>query len=268
MSALVDNAPRTRSLRDSVVLVTGGGGGLGAAISRELTGAGAAVVVADVADERARALADELGPRASSLPLDVADPSSIADAVAAIADQHGRIDVLINNAGVDRTDPIDETPPDAWSRIIDVNLRGPALLTRAAWPMLRDAHGDVVNIVSTAAKRAWANASAYHASKWGLLGLSHALHAEGRACGIRVSAIVAGGMRTPFLLDRFPDIDLDTLQEPAAVARVIRFVATTHRAAVKNPPHQSEKEVSFADWGDGHTGWHNEKRCSQSFVAG
>jgi NAD(P)-dependent dehydrogenase (short-subunit alcohol dehydrogenase family) len=78
--------------------------------------------------------------------------------------------------------------------------------------------------VSTAAKRAWANASAYHASKWGLLGLSHALHVEGRACGIRVSAIVAGGMRTPFLLDRFPDIDLDTLQEPAAVARVIRFV--------------------------------------------
>jgi len=224
VSALVDNAPRTRSLRDSVVLVTGGGGGLGAAISRELTGAGAAVVVADVADERARALADELGPRASSLPLDVADPSSIADAVAAIADQHGRIDVLINNAGVDRTDPIDEIPPDTWSRIIDVNLRGPALLTRAAWPMLRDAHGDVVNIVSTAAKRAWANASAYHASKWGLLGLSHALHAEGRACGIRVSAIVAGGMRTPFLLDRFPDIDLDTLQEPAAVARVIRFV--------------------------------------------
>jgi NAD(P)-dependent dehydrogenase (short-subunit alcohol dehydrogenase family) len=217
VSALVDTATRARSLRDAVVLVTGGGGGLGAAISRELTGAGAAVVVADVAEERARDLADELGPRASALSLDVAD-------VAAIAEQHGRIDVLVNNAGVDRTDPIDDIPPDTWSRILDVNLRGPALLTQAAWPMLRDARGDVVNIVSTAAKRAWANASAYHASKWGLLGLSHALHAEGRACGIRVSAIVAGGMRTPFLLDRFPDIDLDTLQEPAAVARVIRFV--------------------------------------------
>jgi NAD(P)-dependent dehydrogenase (short-subunit alcohol dehydrogenase family) len=132
--------------------------------------------------------------------------------------------VLVNNAGVDRTDPLEEIPAEMWSRILDVNLLGPALLTQAAWPMLRSARGDVVNVVSTAAKRAWANASAYHASKWGLLGLSHALHVEGRACGIRVSAIVAGGMRTPFLLDRFPDIDLETLQEPAAVARVIRFV--------------------------------------------
>lgn len=84
--------------------------------------------------------------------------------------------------------------------------------------------GAVVNVVSTAAKRAWANASAYHASKWGLLGLSHALHVEGRRCGIGVTAIVAGGMRTPFLLERFPDIDVETLQEPRNVARVVRFV--------------------------------------------
>jgi NAD(P)-dependent dehydrogenase (short-subunit alcohol dehydrogenase family) len=224
VSALVDTPSLARSLREAVVLVTGGGGGLGAAIARELTGAGATVVVADVAEQRASDLAAELGPRAFALPLDVAEPSSIAAGVAAVAQRHGRIDVLVNNAGVDRTDPIDEIPPDTWSRILDVNLRGPALLTQVAWPFLRDARGDVVNIVSTAAKRAWANASAYHASKWGLLGLSHALHAEGRACGVRVSAIVAGGMRTPFLLDRFPDIDLETLQEPAAVARVIRFV--------------------------------------------
>jgi NAD(P)-dependent dehydrogenase (short-subunit alcohol dehydrogenase family) len=224
VSTLVDSAPRARSLRDAVIVVTGGGGGLGAAIGRELTDAGAAVVVADVAQDRARTLVEELGPKASSLPLDVADPTSIADGVATLAEQHGRIDVLINNAGVDRTDPIEDIPAEMWSRILDVNLLGPALLTRAAWPMLRETRGDVVNVVSTAAKRAWANASAYHASKWGLLGLSHALHVEGRACGVRVSAIVAGGMRTPFLLDRFPDIDLDTLQEPAAVARVIRFV--------------------------------------------
>jgi len=224
MSALVDTTPRARSLRDAVAVVTGGGGGLGAAISRELGSAGASVVVADVALNRADQVANELGERATTLRLDVADPASIAAGIATIARRHGRIDVLVNNAGVDRTDPIEDIPPETWSRILDVNLRGPALLTQAAWPMLRDAHGDVVNVVSTAAKRAWANASAYHASKWGLLGLSHALHAEGRASGIRVSAIVAGGMRTPFLLDRFPDIDLDTLQEPAAVARVIRFV--------------------------------------------
>src|SRR6476646_1991211 len=81
-----------------------------------------------------------------------------------------------------------------------------------------------VNIVSTAAKRAWANAAAYHASKWGLLGLSHALHVEARPHQVKVTAVVSGGMRTPFLLDRFPDIDLSTLQDPRNVAETIRCI--------------------------------------------
>jgi short-subunit dehydrogenase len=84
--------------------------------------------------------------------------------------------------------------------------------------------GHIVNIASTAAKRAWPNASAYHASKWGLLGLSQALHAELRPHGIKVTSVIAGGMRTPFLLDRFPDIDLETLQDPADVAAAVRSV--------------------------------------------
>jgi short-subunit dehydrogenase len=84
--------------------------------------------------------------------------------------------------------------------------------------------GHIINVTSTAAKRAWPNAAAYHASKWGLLGLSHALHAELRVHGIRVTAVVAGGMRTPFLLDRFPDLDPALLQDPANVAEAIRSV--------------------------------------------
>ena len=72
----------------------------------------------------------------------------------------------------------------------------------------------------------WPNATAYHASKWGLLGLSHALHAELRPYGIKVCAVVAGGMRTPFLLDRFPDIDPGTLQDPAGVAKAVCFALT------------------------------------------
>ena len=70
----------------------------------------------------------------------------------------------------------------------------------------------------------WPNASAYHASKWGLLGLSHALHAELRPHGIKVCAVIAGGMETPFLLERFPDLDRSTLQDPANVAETIRHV--------------------------------------------
>src|SRR5690606_21639875 len=110
-------------------------------------------------------------------------------------------------------------------RVLDTNLRGPFLLSRLAFAeMKHQGGGHIVNIISTAAKRAWANASAYHASKWGLLGLSHALHVEGREHNIGVTAIVTGGMRTPFLLDRFPDIDVEPLQDPRNVAETIRFV--------------------------------------------
>src|SRR5690606_3173895 len=112
-------------------------------------------------------------------------------------------------------------------RVLGVNLRGPFLLSRAAFPVMRDQGGGaIVNIVSTAARRCWANASAYHASKWGLLGLSHALHVEGRPHGIKVTALLAGGMRTPFILDRFPDTPLANLQDPRNVADTIRFLLT------------------------------------------
>ena len=86
-----------------------------------------------------------------------------------------------------------------------------------------------MNITSTAAKRGWPNAAAYHASKWGLLGLSQALHAELRPAGVRVTAIITGGMRTPFLLERFPDLDPAKLQDPRAVARTVRFALTQPR---------------------------------------
>jgi short-subunit dehydrogenase len=98
--------------------------------------------------------------------------------------------------------------------------------------MKRRGFGHIVNIASTAARRTWPNASAYHASKWGLLGLSHALHAELRPYGIKVTAVIVGGMKTPFLLDHFPDIDVSTLQDPTVVARAVCFVVRQPRETV------------------------------------
>jgi NAD(P)-dependent dehydrogenase (short-subunit alcohol dehydrogenase family) len=221
-----DRASMEPSIEGRRVLVTGGAGGLGAAISRELAADGALVVVADLRMEAAEAVAAELpGGLGHAVELDVADDSSVARAVRAVVDDYGGVDVLVNNAGIDATAPFEEIPVEDWDQILAVNLRAPMVLCRQMFPLMRSqGGGHIVNIVSTAAKRAWANASAYHATKWGLLGLSHALHVEGREHGIRVSALIAGGMRTPFLLDRFPDLDLGLLQDPANVARAVRFV--------------------------------------------
>ncbi len=226
----------TTTLSERVILVTGGGSGLGAAVSQSLARAGARVVIADLDADKAQSQAASLGGDGATvraLALDVGDPAAAAAAVARTVEWFGRIDVLINNAGTDLTLPIDQIEPAQWRRIVDTNLNGAFYMAReAAIAMRRSgtapgngrARGHIINIASTAAKRAWPNASAYHASKWGLLGLSHALHAELRAKGIKVTAVVAGGMRTPFLLDRFPDIDLATLQEPASVAAAIHSV--------------------------------------------
>jgi NAD(P)-dependent dehydrogenase (short-subunit alcohol dehydrogenase family) len=216
-----------------VALVTGGGGGLGEAICRTLDAAGMQVVVADVRGDMADAVAAACTFDAHAMRVDVMDAASAERAVRDTIDRYGRIDVLVNNAGVDVTAPVEEMSVEDWDRIMAVNLRGPFIMSRLALATMRERRsGHIVNIVSTAAKRAWANASAYHASKWGLLGLSHALHVEARVCGVKVTAVVAGGMRTPFLLDRFPDIDLETLQDPRNVADTVKYVISQPEGTV------------------------------------
>lgn len=219
---------RDDSLAGKTIMVTGGGSGLGAALCHVLAASGAAVVVGDLSWERADAVAGSLregDTRAHAIGLDVGNSRDAEQAIHEAAEVFGKLDVLINNAGTDVTLPIDELSVEQWLRVINTNLNGPFMLAKhAAALMKRAGSGHIVNISSTAAKRAWPNASAYHASKWGLLGLSHALHAELRPCRIKVTAVIAGGMRTPFLLDRFPDIDAETLQDPANVAMAIKSV--------------------------------------------
>jgi NAD(P)-dependent dehydrogenase (short-subunit alcohol dehydrogenase family) len=213
-----------------VALVTGGARGLGEQICRVLARERATVVVADVREELASRLAADLrssGASATALALDVRHEDEVASGVDAVVAENGRLDVLVNSAGTDVTVAVDELTVEQWDRVIAVNLRAPFVASKAALGvMVQQGSGHIVNIASTAAKRAWANASAYHASKWGLLGLSHALHVEARARGVKVTAVVAGGMRTPFLLDRFPDLDPDVLQDPVNVAETVRFVLT------------------------------------------
>jgi NAD(P)-dependent dehydrogenase (short-subunit alcohol dehydrogenase family) len=217
-------------LGGKVVFVTGGARGLGAAICRAAAAQGAVAVAADINRDQACRCADDLGReglRAAAVELDVGDEKSVESALAQTLERFGRLDAVVNNAAIDVTLPIDELEAQAWERVLRTNLTGPFLVAKAAVRLMKpQGGGQIVNIASTASKRAWPNAAVYHATKWGLLGMSHALHAELRPHRIKVSAVVAGGMRTPFLLDRFPDIDVANLNDPANVARAVCFVLT------------------------------------------
>jgi NAD(P)-dependent dehydrogenase (short-subunit alcohol dehydrogenase family) len=216
------------TLNSKVVLVTGGGQGLGAAICETLAAAGATAIVADLRLASAESVAStirEQGFEAIALSLDVTDDQQIETAIQKILAQYGHLDVLINNAGIDVTLPIEELTIADFDRVLRVNLRAPFVLSKLVLPIMKQqGSGHIINITSTAAKRVWSNASAYHTTKWGLMGLSHATHVEARSHNVKVTAIVAGGMQTPFILDRFPDVPLEKLQDPKNVANTIRFV--------------------------------------------
>lgn len=218
-----------RDFDGKVAIVTGASQGLGLEISRMLGVGGATVVMCDIKPDLltiAASTVADAGGRAVDYFLDVRDWQAVDKVVREALESFGQIDFLINNAGVDVTKPFGEITVDEWCQVLDANLRGAFFMAKAAWPHLVERRGHVVNIASTAAKRAWTEASAYHSSKWGLLGFSHALHAEARREGVKVTAVIAGGMKTPFILDRFPDIDTSVLQDPANVAEAVRFVLT------------------------------------------
>ncbi len=218
-------------VRGKVAVVTGGSQGLGQAIVHVLAGAGVQVIIGDVKRDLAEQTAAELsaqGRRVSALSLNVADDADVDRFFQQIEDEYGRLDFLINSAGIDVTKPVEEISMQEWDQVMAVNLRGPVLMAKKAVEMMYPARsGHIVNIISTAAKRAWPNASVYHASKWGLLGFSRGLFTEARAHNVKVTAMIPGGMRTGFILDRFPEVDVNTLQDPYSVARSVLHVLTS-----------------------------------------
>lgn len=217
-----------KNLNEKIILVTGGARGLGEAIGRELSAAGATIILADIRIDLANKVASELnaqGGHVVTLPLDLTSDEQIKTAIEQIKTDYGRLDVLINSAGMDRTASIEELTLEEWDCIMAVNLRAPFILSKYALEIMRkQGSGYIINICSTASKRAWPNASVYHASKWGLLGFSHALLTEARPYNIKVTALLPGGMRTPFLLERFPDIDVNKLQDPKNVAETVHYL--------------------------------------------
>ena len=233
-----------RDLTDNVALVTGAGSGLGEATARAFAGEGCAVACLDVNEVGAQRVADDIrtaGRDAVAFGCDVSDAETVFATVEAVVARWDRLDIVVNCAAVDHTLSVEEMTIEQWDQIVGVNLRGPFLVAKAALPtMRRRRSGHIVNVASTAAVRAWANAAAYHASKFGLVGFGRGLGVEGRPDGIRVTTVIPGGMRTHFF-DRFveqgiPLPDPAGLQDPATVAEAILF-------AVRLPPESVLQEL-------------------------
>ncbi len=162
-----------------IAVVTGAANGIGRAVATTFATSGFCVVIADIDNDNGQQLQDRLSDRgfdALFVRCDVADPESITGLVKAAVDQYGRIDVVINNAGISEFTPPDRLAVADWDRVLNTNLRGSFLLTREAAPIMKaNGGGAVVNIASTRALMSEKHSEAYAASKGGLLALTHAM---------------------------------------------------------------------------------------------
>lgn len=230
--------PGADRLQRRVAIVTGGARGLGEAIVRRLNAEGATTIIGDVREELGVALAAELGPPARFQRLDVTSEESWDAAVrAAVNDEYGRIDVLINNAGVGGPTPITNTPLADYDRIIAVNQTGVFLGMRACVPvMIAQGRGSIVNIASIEGLRGLAGFTAYCGAKHAVVGMTRAVSLELATTGVRVNAVCPGAVETPGLFKGIGGapgmkklataIPQRRLAPPAEVASLVAFLAS------------------------------------------
>ncbi|HTY72418.1 MAG TPA: glucose 1-dehydrogenase [Actinomycetes bacterium] len=185
-------------LEGKVALITGAARGMGAAEARLFVAEGARVVITDVLDVEGKVLAEDLGPSAMYVHLDVTDEHEWNVARAVAERTYGRLSVLVNNAGILHYGSLAETSKDDFERVLAVNLVGPFLgMKVVGGAMAAGGGGSIVNVSSTGGLIGYSTLGAYVASKWGLRGLTKTAAIEFGHAGVRVNSIHPGGVRTP-----------------------------------------------------------------------
>ena len=234
-------APTARRFVDQVCLVTGAVGGIGSAIAGRLAAEGAVVQVADLDPDACARVVEDLvlaGGRAEPRPFDLTDPAACAAVVRDVVDEHGRLDVLVNNAGVNRRGALLELAPEDWAATFAVNVDAMVHLSRAVLPVMIDAgQGAIVNTASQWGLSPAPGHVAYNTSKAAVVALTQNLARDYAPAGVRVNAVCPGEVWTPMLEANLArsgrtKADLDALVPygrvgyPAEVAALVAFLAS------------------------------------------
>jgi len=222
-------AATVQGLEGQVAVVTGGGRGIGAGISARLAGLGATVVLCGRTRAPLEATASTIrqaGGRCDAAECDVSRLESVEALAKHVDSSFGRLDVLVNNAGVSGARvPLHEYPPQVWDEVMSTNLRGVYYMIRSLVPlMLRSGGGHIINISSLAGKNALPKGACYAASKWGLNGLSYSVAEELRGENIRVSVICPGSTLSEW--GYHGGKDLKKLLLPDDVAHAVAMIVT------------------------------------------
>jgi NAD(P)-dependent dehydrogenase (short-subunit alcohol dehydrogenase family) len=212
------------SASGKVALITGGNRGIGLAIARILARAGYSVVITARDASRLQAAKADLehkGAKVLALACDVSDAKSVDQLFAEVAGSFAKIDVLVNNAGVAQgLAPVAKLSVETWKQLIDINLTGTFLITRAALPLMSSG-GTIVNNLSIAAMRSFPGMAAYNASKAGALGFTNALREELRSNGIRVLALLPGAVDTEIWTQFWSDAPREKMVSAETVAEAV-----------------------------------------------
>jgi NAD(P)-dependent dehydrogenase (short-subunit alcohol dehydrogenase family) len=222
-------------LEGKVAMITGASQGLGRALALAFAREGAQVVINARSEESICPVAEEagsLGAEVLALAADVSRSADVERLVGAAMERFGHVDVLVNNAGVlGPRVPIEEYPEDEWRRVIDANLTGPFLVTKAAIPHMPDG-GSIVDVVSGVSVEGRARWGAYSVSKFGVEGLTKILAAELEERGIRANAVDPGGMRTEMRAAAYPEEDPMTRITPEENTDVFLYLASDESKGV------------------------------------
>ncbi len=235
----------TSELKGKVALVTGGSRGLGRAIAEALAAGGCKVVLTG-RDERAlaetSAAITRKGGAVFARHCDVRSPESVAALATAIRKQFGRIDILVNNAGIAHAlATVDQLSIEAWHEVIDTNLTGLFLVTRAALPLMH-AGGTIINNLSISAKTVFPGMAAYNASKHGALGFTDTLREEMRPRGIRVISLLPGATDTEIWQQFWPEAPREKMMSAESIAASVV-------AAIKLPANATASQIEITPTG-------------------